>query len=161
MTRLWTSVGVAMVALPLARAARATGVPNGLLCDWRPSPSVGVSAEPSFSWVVPHLFRPHGCGLVGSAADDDETDQLQHSYQLQIAPIAAASATGLLQDILHDTHRTVDARANMVLATQPALEPGTTYTWRVRVWTSAAAGEGCVRQLRHHVWPMRAHFSAR
>ena len=33
--------------------------PTGLLVDFKPSPAVGVSASPSFAWVVPHLTLDH------------------------------------------------------------------------------------------------------
>ena len=121
-----------------ATAAAAVPAPTGLQCDWRATPSVGVSASPSFAWVVPHLPRRAGCGASRSAVVDD-TDQLQHSYQVQV--LAGAGEALVLH---HDTQRVVANKSSSVaLALLPALLPGTTYTWRVRVWTSVDREEAC------------------
>ena len=113
-------------------------VPSALQVDWKATPSVGVLASPLFAWSVPHLRRGDGCG--SAAAGADEPDQLQHSYQLQLVSAAGTPAEALL----HDSGRTLsDASSSVVLGAAPALTAGTSYGWRVRVWTSADKAEGC------------------
>lgn len=126
-----------------------TAGPTGLLCDWKASPAVGVSASPSFAWVVPHLARRSGCGLhtaTSRAAAVDETEQLQHAYQMQV--VAASSSGTASEVVLHDTGRTLDARsANVQLQlTELELLPGMAYVWRVRTWTSADVAEACASE---------------
>ena len=48
--------------LQSASAAVASS-PHGLLCDLKAAPSMGVSKEPVFSWIVPHLRG--GCSASG------------------------------------------------------------------------------------------------
>ena len=64
--------------LPLLLPLVSASAPTGLMVDFKSSPSVGVSASPSFSWIVPHLPSPADGGCLGIT----EHDQLQHSYQL-------------------------------------------------------------------------------
>ena len=98
-------------------------MPTFLQVDYRNTPSVGVSRNPSFSWVVPHLPPTDGCDLVS------QTNQLQHSYHLQLILAHGTVA----ETLVHDSGRLLDNRSiNLVLGpAPPALLAGTSYTWRL------------------------------
>ena len=122
-------------ALSLLGAASAAQ-PRGLMVDFKSSPSSGVSAEPRFSWIVPHLSPSAAC--VGVR----HTDQRQHSYQLQIGHAAATwSEAESAALVLHDSGRLVTEESANVKASLAPLAPGTAFTWRVRTWSSADADE--------------------
>ena len=120
---------------PTAASAAPPAVPTFLQVDYRNTPSVGVSRNPSFSWVVPHLPPIDGCNLVS------QTNQLQHSFHLQLILAHGTVA----ETLVHDSGRLLDNRSiNIVLGTSaPALLPGTSYTWRLRVWNSADQDDRC------------------
>jgi hypothetical protein len=129
-----TSFSMAFVStfvVSIACAAQQVPSPTGLLVDFKASPSMGVTASPAFTWVVPHLPRSSACALRGV------NNQLQHSFQIQVG--LAGTST-----VLHDSGRLTSAQSANVgyistAVNQPAnqLAAGTTYSWRVRAWTSA------------------------
>ena len=130
-----------------------TPAASGLLVDYKPSPAMGVSAAPLFSWVVPHLPPvPHCTNLAA-------TNQLQHSYQLQVIQSgghgagvvggAQVFARGTIHHAgVHDTGRVIAAQSSGVEAGL-GLRAGTTYEWRVRMWASADASDTCASGWAH------------
>ena len=103
--------------------------PSGLLCNHRRHPAVGVAtALPHFSWVVPHV---EGCG----------TDQMQVAHQIQLVAAPRGALDHTSRVVLWDSGRTESVES---IAVRPiaavALEPTTRYHWRVRSWTTGAAG---------------------
>jgi hypothetical protein len=152
-------------ALPAAAPAGAapessvhdTNAPTGLLVDMRPHPAVGVSARPVVSWVVPHLLPPanNKSQTRQQEGGEDETNQLQSSYQLQVFTLPTGGLDDCDKSLMrHDSGRQPSGRsANVDLLASAAagggallpgasLRPGTAYTWRVRVWTRGRASSG-------------------
>eukprot|EP01052_Picozoa_sp_SAG31_P000583 SAG31_NODE_17_length_35773_cov_25.999271_8_plen_501_part_00 len=106
--------------------------PYGLMADFKASPSMGVTSQPKLSWIVPHLPTSTTCAGVR------DKNQVQHSYQVQLAHGAEDDAWEEHVTLLHDSGRVVsDLSANILLDAAPKLAPGTSYTWRVRTWSSA------------------------
>ena len=129
-------LGVAFAVAVVCSASGSTA-PYGLMADFKSTPSMGVTSAPKLSWIVPHLPSSAGCAGVR------ETNQRQHSYQVQLVHGAKVGKWEDDVGLLHDTGRILsDVSANVLLDSAPELAPGTSYTWRVRTWSSAD-GESC------------------
>ena len=143
-----TCLAMLCLTAAIAVAASATGAyaneaaaPRGLLVDYKPSPAMGVSASPLFSWVVPHLQRNPACTSI------EGTNQMQHSYQLQVLPISAVydfDEESTPAAALFDSGRRATQSAEALLSPQyGALQAGATYRWRVRTWSSPDTDDAC------------------
>jgi hypothetical protein len=131
-----TQLGVVFVVAVVGSASGSTA-PYGLMADFKSTPSMGVTGTPKLSWIVPHLRSSTECAGVM------ETNQLQHSYQVQLVHGAKDGEWEDDASLLHDSGRIVsDASANVLLDSAPQLAPGTSYAWRVRTWSSAD-GQSC------------------
>ena len=91
--------------------------PNGLLCNSRRHPAVGISsATPSYSWIIPHLPQ---CG----------TNQFQIGHRIQIENSTHTHADTGQVNSTHSLH--------VLHSNAPSLSSATRYRWRVKVWTSS------------------------
>lgn len=127
-----STVGMQLLVVAAAAGGAAAAAPYGLMADFKSTPSMGVTALPKLSWIVPHLPPSTACAGISA------TNQLQHSYQVQLALGAADGGWEDGVSLLHDSGRVVsDVSANVLLDAAPQLAPGTSYTWRVRTWSSA------------------------
>eukprot|EP00035_Acanthoeca_spectabilis_P025007 m.456410 g.456410 ORF g.456410 m.456410 type:complete len:1036 (-) comp21050_c0_seq1:25-3132(-) len=98
----------------VAMASADSTKPTGLLCDFKRSPSLGVRAAPSFSWIVPPCS-------VGSDHD-------QVAYQLIVTTHGGKP--------VWDSGKVSQNDSTYVIYGGPTLNPGAPYLWTVTTWTS-------------------------
>jgi hypothetical protein len=126
MTCVWPALlALVVVAAAAATASAAVDQPDGLLTDLRDSPALGVSATPTFTWIVPHVSS--GCATAGSGG------QVQAAYQVQ-----AFSATGAV--VVDSGQLQGNTSVDVAIATlgnpRQQLQSGGLFSWRVKVWTA-------------------------
>ena len=123
-----------------SRPTAAEAAPNGLVAQWKGTPSLGVDwrAPLHYAWIVPHVVSER-CPRSG---------QVQAAYHVQVAhdkghfdeATAAAGHVprgGLTPTLIWDSGRIPSEFSHRVPhpANKPLL-PGTRYWWRVRTWAS-------------------------
>ena len=101
--------------------------PSGLLVNWQSSPSLGISAPISYSWIVPHITGAETCPAA---------DQQQFAYRVQVSTGDFGDQDKI--DIFWDSGQVESSESHNVPQTvDKPLVPGTRYHWRVKTWASS------------------------
>ena len=115
-------------------SASAAAVPTGQLVDFKRSPSLGVRAQPAFTWIVPP------CAAAPSSAGHDGH---QTAYQVVVSQHTAVAPSGKKS---WDSGKVASNESTYVAYGGPALLPGTRYAWTVTTWTSSGGGAQCASE---------------
>lgn len=97
------------------------GAPTGLLCEFQKSPTLGVRAQPRFTWIIP----PCAAG----------SDHQQVAYNLQVSSD---------EGHIWNSGKVAGNDSTYVMYSGPALNASTRYHWTVTTWTqNSGSGAPC------------------
>ena len=121
---MWAMLACASTLLASATTFSPNPTPNGLMVDFKHSPSLGVrTSKPEFTWIVPP------CTAGGA-------DHVQVAYSINVTTTASTSGK---EELVWASGK-VDSSASVgVVYGGPDLEPGTPYQWTVTTWTQSSS----------------------
>lgn len=132
---------IAMAVVAMVEIAGAISAPTGLMVNFQRSPSLGVTAKPQFTWVVPPC--------------PGASNQNQLAFAIAVTEEVGGKA-------VWNSGKVTSPNSIGVVYTGPALKAGIAFTWTVSTWSgncqSTASDPATFITALFHGWDASASF---